>query len=69
MSELSDTDDLYQRLYEKIRREGEAANDHNRRVYRLGRGVLLRNPYTGKNAAAAEVWEQGYQYRDMVNDG
>ena len=52
----------------EIRREGENANDHNRRVYRNGKGVVKGNPYQ-VGSDQWKAWRDGYAYRDMVNDG
>lgn len=49
-------------------REGQAANDNNRRVYRTHKGALLENPYPA-GSEKFKGWNEGYQYRDMVNDG
>lgn len=53
---------------ERCRREGEDANDHNRRVYRTHQGVLKGNPYE-MGTDEWKAWQAGYAYRDMVNDG
>ena len=49
-------------------REGSDANDHNRRVFRKQGGHLKRNPYS-VGSDEWKAWQQGYLYRDMVNDG
>lgn len=49
-------------------REGERANDNNRRVLRYQKGILLNNPYPS-GSIKHSGWSAGYQYRDMVNDG
>lgn len=57
---------------EKIRKDGEVANDHNRRLYRNQKGgeVLRPNPYDPVTEPTEwKTWNAGYQYRDMVNDG
>lgn len=49
-------------------KDGEAANDHNRGVYRKQRGTTKGNPHE-VNSEAWKAWRDGYSYRDMVNDG
>lgn len=49
-------------------KEGEAANDHNHRVYRKQQGVVQGNPYE-VGSEEWKSWRDGYAYRDMVNDG
>ena len=49
-------------------RDGQDANDHNRRVYRNGRGTMKGNPFE-VGSSAWKAWKDGYAYRDMVNDG
>jgi hypothetical protein len=51
-------------------RAGESANDHNRRIFRhrYGSDVPKENPYLD-GTALHRRWREGYNYRDMVNDG
>ena len=51
-----------------IYREGQEANDKNRRVMRDRRGILASNPYEA-GSEEWRVWREAYQYRDMINDG
>lgn len=48
--------------------QGENANDNNRSVYRTGRGQTVSCPYEA-GTDQAKWWREGYEYRDMVNDG
>lgn len=52
----------------KFYREGESANDNNRRCSRTRKGQYQWNPYP-QGSAEWKLWNDGYQYRDMVNDG
>lgn len=52
----------------KVYKLGEAANDNNHRVARTGKGEYLKNPYTAGTSEWKD-WNEGYRYRDMVNDG
>jgi hypothetical protein len=49
-------------------RQGCDASDNNRRVYRNRRGAVVSCPYD-VGTDQAKWWNEGYQYRDMVNDG
>lgn len=50
-------------------REGMNANDHNRRLNRInGNGERITNPYL-PDSKQYTLWQSGYNYRDMVNDG
>ena len=49
-------------------RQGCDANDNNRRVCRNRRGAVVSCPYD-VSTDQARWWNEGYQYRDMVNDG
>lgn len=52
-----------------IWREGCDANDFNRRLSRLQKSEPWRtNPYTPMSTEWFR-WNEGYCYRDMVNDG
>ena len=48
--------------------EGQNANDHNKRVWRTRRGQAKFCPYDAESPQA-RFWREGYNYRDMVNDG
>ncbi len=49
--------------------QGQDANDHNRRVFRQRHsGTPKSNPYLN-GSDQHRRWNEGYQYRDMVNDG
>lgn len=49
-------------------KQGVEANNENRKIYRRQRGVIVDCPYE-KGTNEARWWHEGYQYRDMVNDG
>lgn len=47
---------------------GMNANDNNRRVTRTGRGQWIDCPHAAGTPEDVR-WRDGYQYRDMINDG
>lgn len=53
---------------EECFKQGETANDHNRRICRIQFGERIDCPYV-HGTDQAKWWNDGYQYRDMVNDG
>lgn len=52
----------------RVHQEGCDASDHNKRVRRAGQGELRRCPYAD-GTHHANIWQEAYRYRDMVNDG
>lgn len=48
--------------------QGCDASDHNKRVRQTGQGSLWHCPYAA-GTPLANIWQEGYRYRDMVNDG